>query len=87
MSKSSSSNINKVPADSLGEAVRKQLRRYFKELDGTLPVELYQVVMEQIERVLFEVVLIEVDQNQSRAAEILGLSRGTLRKKLTQYEL
>jgi Fis family transcriptional regulator, factor for inversion stimulation protein len=69
--------------DMTGEA----LRGYFRDLNGHKPNALYDLVLEQVEPPLFEAVLDYTGGNQSRAAEILGLNRATLRKKLKHYEL
>ena len=74
---------NKPLRDLTGEA----LRIYFRDLNGHKPGDLYQLVLGEVEPPLFEVVLDYTHGNQSRAADILGLNRATLRKKLKQYEL
>lgn len=61
------------------------LRKYFHDLDGDMPSELYAMVLGEIEPPLLKTVLEYTRGNQSRAAEILGLNRSTLRKKLRQY--
>jgi Fis family transcriptional regulator, factor for inversion stimulation protein len=71
----------------LHRCVTDALARYFTALDGELPVDLYELVMTEVERPLLEFVMQELGGNQSRAAEILGLNRGTLRKKLSQHRL
>ena len=71
----------------LRDAVRDALAHYFNQLDGTAPNDLYQLVMQQIEQPLFEAVMRQTGGNQSRAATLLGISRSTLRKKLSQYEI
>ena len=48
---------------------------------------MYDLVLQQIEQPLFEAILEHTKGNQSRAAEMLGLNRGTLRKKLRSYNL
>ena len=63
------------------------LSRYFATLNGHKPVDLHQLVMGQVEKPLLERVLVYTNGNQSAAAEILGLNRGTLRKKLQTYDL
>lgn len=60
---------------------------YFTNLNGDRPGHLYQLVLREVEEPLFRAVLNYVDGNQSRAAEVLGLNRGTLRKKLREYGL
>ena len=71
----------------LSHAVKHSIRRYIYELDGTLPNDMYNLVLRQVERPLFEAILEHTKGNQSRAAELLGLNRGTLRKKLRSYDL
>ncbi len=68
-------------------AVHDALVDYFNRLDGTAPNGLYQMVLQQVERPLFETVMEYAGGNQSRAAALLGISRSTLRKKLAQYEI
>ena len=71
----------------LSQAVKHSIRRYLYELDGTQPNNMYELVLRQIEQPLFEAILEHTKGNQSRAAELLGLNRGTLRKKLRSYNL
>ncbi len=71
----------------LADSVKKALERYFEQLDGAKTCDLYNLVMAEVERPLLCSVMEHVDQNQSRAADLLGLSRGTLRKKLKIYGL
>lgn len=71
----------------LSHAVKHSIRRYLFELDGTQPNNMYELVLKQIEQPLFEAILEHTKGNQSRAAELLGLNRGTLRKKLRSYNL
>ncbi len=63
------------------------LRSYLKSLNGHKPAELYQLVMGEVEKPLFKTVMDYTGGNQSQAAEILGINRGTLRKKLKNYKL
>lgn len=74
---------NKTLSDLTGEA----LDGYFSKLNGHRPGDLYQLVLGEIEKPLFEAVLEYTNGNQSEAAEILGINRGTLRKKLRTYNL
>ena len=71
----------------LSHAVKHSIRRYLFELEGTQPNSMYDLVLRQIEQPLFEAILEHTKGNQSRAAEMLGLNRGTLRKKLRSYGL
>jgi Fis family transcriptional regulator len=70
---------------SLAACVSQAVQKYFVELKGTDPVDLYQFVIEEIETPLFRAVMEHCKYNQSRAAVMLGVSRGTLRTKLRRY--
>ena len=63
------------------------LESYFASLNGDRPGDLYDLVMGEVERPLFKAVMEFTHGNQSQAAGILGINRGTLRKKLKTYEL
>ncbi len=63
------------------------LRQYFRNLNGDRPGDLYDLVIGEVERPLFKAVMDFTDGNQSQAAGILGINRGTLRKKLRSYSL
>ncbi len=71
----------------LSRLVRQALDDYFAQLDGTEPSDLYQMVMAQAEQPLLERVMLHTGGNQTRAAQLLGISRATLRKKLALYNL
>ncbi|SEF95034.1 Fis family transcriptional regulator, factor for inversion stimulation protein [Alcanivorax sp. DSM 26293] len=73
--------------DTLRNCVRRSLNDYFNQLDGEPVSELYQMVLAEMEIPLLEKVLEYTRGNQTKAAELLGLNRGTLRKKLKQYGL
>ena len=63
------------------------LDQYFRTLNGDRPGELYDLVIGEVERPLFKAVMDYTRGNQSQAAGILGINRGTLRKKLKTYLL
>ena len=69
------------------ECIRVSLDGYFKDLRGTEPDSMYDMMVRVVEKPLLEVVMQQADQNQSRAAEWLGLNRNTLRKKLVEHKL
>ncbi|MBS3785633.1 MAG: DNA-binding transcriptional regulator Fis [Gammaproteobacteria bacterium] len=71
----------------ISQEVRKSLSAYFSDLNGDPCCDLYQMVMEQVELPMLEVVMRECNGNQTKAADALGINRGTLRKKLRQYGL
>jgi Fis family transcriptional regulator, factor for inversion stimulation protein len=63
------------------------LRNYFASLNGDRPGDLYDLVLGEVEQPLFKAVMDYTQGNQSQAAGILGINRGTLRKKLKTYSL
>jgi Fis family transcriptional regulator, factor for inversion stimulation protein len=65
----------------------RALSEYFLSLNGYRPAHLYDLVLREVEEPLLRVVLDYAEGNQSRAAGILGINRGTLRKKLKQFGL
>ena len=69
------------------ECVRTSLEGYFKDLRGTEPDGMYDMMVRVVERPLLQVVMQQADNNQSRAAQWLGLNRNTLRKKLVEHKL
>ncbi len=72
---------------SLRGCVEQAVDNYFKHLDGQDVSNVYEMVLAEVEAPLLEIVLKYTRHNQTRAAQVLGLNRGTLRKKLKQYGL
>ncbi len=71
----------------IDECIRDSLEIYFKDLRGAQPHDMYDMLMRVVEKPLLDVVMTQSGQNQSRAAEWLGLNRNTLRKKLLEHDL
>jgi Fis family transcriptional regulator len=71
----------------LANSVERALNEYFKDLDGQPPHAVYDMVLGCIEKPMLQHVMKRAGGNQSKAAEILGLNRNTLRKKLQQHKL
>ena len=71
----------------LGKCVTDALEQYFRDLDGEKPAAIYDMVLTSIEKPMLEVVLAKAGNNQTVAAEMLGINRNTLRKKLTEHQL
>jgi Fis family transcriptional regulator len=74
-------------SNDISACVYGALETYFRDLDGEKPVAVYDMVLKSIERPMLEVVLKQAGGNQTLAAEILGINRNTLRKKLVDYKL
>ena len=71
----------------IDECIRESLNDYFHDMDGEEPNGMYDMLLNAVEKPLLEVVMQRAEQNQSRAAEWLGLNRNTLRKKLLEHKL
>ncbi len=80
----SRNGAGEVPLRDHAEAA---LGAYFERLNGHRPAGLYALVMREVEEPLFRAVMRYAEGNQCRAAEILGINRGTLRRKLEDYDL
>jgi Fis family transcriptional regulator len=63
------------------------LEAYFRDLDGIDPHGIHEMLVRAVEKPLLEVVMAQADNNQSKAAQWLGLNRNTLRKKLLEHQL
>ena len=75
------------PRHTLRSCVSNVLNEYFEQVDPEMVNGLYEMVLSEVEAPLLEAVMQKARSNQSRAAQMLGLNRGTLRKKLKQYDL
>jgi Fis family transcriptional regulator len=74
-------------SEPLRQCVSDAMQRYFHHLDGHDTNNLYRLVMNEVEAPLLESVMHHTGGNQTQAASLLGISRSTLRKKLSQYDL
>ena len=72
---------------SLRDSVSIAIAHYLKELDGQMPVDVYEMVLAEVEAPLLEEIMRYTRNNQTKASIMLGLNRGTLRKKLKQHKL
>ena len=80
-------NYNAPQDQSLRDCVEKAVSNYFQHLDGQDVSDVYEMVLAEVEAPMLEVVMKYTRHNQTKAANVLGLNRGTLRKKLKQYGL
>jgi Fis family transcriptional regulator, factor for inversion stimulation protein len=71
----------------LSEQVKKAMKKYFNALGDTDPANVYEMVMSEVEPELLKAVMNYTNNNQSKAANALGLNRATLRKKLHYYNI
>ena len=71
----------------LSHQVSKSMQKFFRELDGENPTDIYSMVLKEVELPLLEIVMKECKDNQSKASKILGINRGTLRTKLKEHKL
>ncbi len=71
----------------LSNSVKDSLEQYFRDLEGQPPHAIYDMVLACVEQPLIEYILDYTEGNQSKAAEILGINRNTLRKKIQQYNI
>jgi Fis family transcriptional regulator len=77
----------KMSKDSIQDVVKKSLEKYFKDLGEQQPSNVYEMVVFTVEKPILEAVMARAAGNQSHAAEMLGINRNTLRKKLQQHGL
>lgn len=73
--------------ETIEQCVLRSLEKYFDDLEGARPHALFELVTQAVERPLLEFAMKRAAGNQSAAAELLGINRNTLRKKLQQHSL
>lgn len=73
--------------ESIQDVVKKSLEKYFRDLGEQQPSNVYEMVVQTVEKPVFEAVMARANGNQSHAADMLGINRNTLRKKLQQHGL
>lgn len=71
----------------LADAVRRSLERYFRDMDGERPTAIYDMVLRNVEKPMIEIVLRQAEGNQTTAADMLGINRNTLRKKMQRLRI
>ena len=73
--------------ESIQDIVKQSLEKYFKDLGEQPPSNVYDMMIFTVEKPVLEAVIARAEGNQSHAAEMLGINRNTLRKKLQQHGL
>jgi Fis family transcriptional regulator len=76
-----------MSSSDIDDCVKRNLNRYFRDLDGQKPCAIYDMVIQSVERPMLEVVMHQAGGNQTVAAELLGINRNTLRRKLAEHQL
>ena len=71
----------------VSQTIEKHLKRYLDDLGDTAPSNVYQMVLTVMEKPVLELIMQHAGQNQSLAANYLGINRNTLRKKLHEHGL
>jgi Fis family transcriptional regulator len=71
----------------ISACIQGALEAYFRDLDGERPSKIYDMVLKSVERPMLEVTLRQAGGNQTLAAEMLGINRNTLRKKIGEHQL
>lgn len=71
----------------LADCIVQSMEQYFADLNGEEPKNLHNVFINEVERPFLELIMKKVNGNQTRAADMLGINRNTLRKKLKTYDL
>ena len=86
--KSKKKSFDSYSKNPLKDEVRKAMRRYFNQLDKkNIPIDVYELVLKEVEPSLLISVMEFANNNQSKAARILGINRTTLRTKLKKYNI
>ena len=86
--KSKKKSFDSYSKNPLKDEVRKAMRRYFNQLDEkNMPINVYELVLKEVEPPLLKSVMKFANNNQSKAARILGINRTTLRTKLKKHNI
>ena len=86
--KSKKKSFDSYSKNPLKDEVRKAMRRYFNQLDKkNIPIDVYELVLKEVEPPLLISVMKFANNNQSKAARVLGINRTTLRTKLKKYNI
>lgn len=83
----SHSPLDRPQTHTLRDHVSLTVKQYLDALDGEMTTDVYQMVLSEVEAPLLQEIMSYTNDNQTRASVMLGLNRGTLRKKLKQYNM
>ena len=76
-----------MSSEHIQDVVRHSLQAYFKDLEGQQPTNIYNMIIRTLEKPMLMVVMKQAGFVQSKAADMLGINRNTLRKKLAEHNL
>lgn len=79
--------MNAIKENEIASCIRKAIGSYLSDLDGEKPGHIYNMVIQCVEKPLIEIAMQHTKGNQTRAAELLGINRNTLREKMKQYQI
>ena len=79
--------MNAPNDNEIASCIRKAINKYLQDLDGEKPCHIYDMVIHSVEKPLIEEVIQHANGNQTKAAELLGINRNTLRNKIKQYHI
>ena len=81
------SNLPATSKRAIQDVILQSLQEYFDDLDGQKPTDVYNMIMRTVEKPVLMAVMAHAKNNQSHAADMLGINRNTLRKKLLEHGL
>ncbi|HLP82462.1 MAG TPA: helix-turn-helix domain-containing protein [Nitrosomonas sp.] len=79
--------MNVMKENEISTCIRKAIGGYLNDLDGEKPGNMYGMVIDSVERPLIEIIMQHTNGNQTKAAELLGINRNTLRQKMKQHQI
>ncbi|MDR0633491.1 MAG: Fis family transcriptional regulator [Azoarcus sp.] len=79
--------MNACHGSGIADAIVRTLEQYFHDLDGEKPTAIYDMVIKCTEKPMLKFVLERANGNQSTAAQLLGINRNTLHRKLVDHDL
>lgn len=79
--------MSTINENEIALCIRKAVEAYFNDLDGEKPCRIYEMVIRSVEKPLIEIAMHYAEGNQSKAAELLGINRNTLRNRLIKHQI
>lgn len=79
--------MSTINENEIALCIRRAVETYFNDLDGEKPCRIYEMVIRSVEKPLIEIAMHYAEGNQSKAAELLGINRNTLRNRLIKHQI